>query len=251
MTNCICFLRKMAVCAILLSTERKKKGGYPLLLSELEPGSSVQLLLTMGDKKFEFTTTVYARHKHHVLFEPIRKDGKILNVQKEDVSLDIMYLRQDEKPVLWQNAELSYVRHRHELYYAAEADWKGREYNRRGAYRLYIGEEIRAKIGQARKSRIVHLKDISSSGFAFIYDEEIADAEGMFVSLKYVAELEGNVKELSMHGKVVRCMPLEDGRFLYGCALLKKNEMIGHYINQKQMEQLANKNERFSNKEKD
>jgi len=40
-------------------------------------------------------------------------------------------------------------------------------------------------------------------------------------------------------------MPLDDGRFLYGCALMKKNEMIGHYINQKQMEQLAKKNERL------
>lgn len=29
---------------------------------------------------------------------------------------------------------------------------------------------------------------------------------------------------------------------------MKKNEMIGHYINQKQMEQLAKKNERLKNK---
>ena len=90
----------------------------------------------------------------------------------------------------------------------------------------------------------------SNSGFAFIYKEEIKDVEGAFVYMTYMAEIEENVKELALFGKIVRIMPLEDGRFLYGCVLMKKNELIGHYINQKQMEQLAKKNERFGNTKK-
>ena len=52
-----------------------------MLLSELEQGAKVLLLLTIDGKHFEFETIVQGKHKHDVLFEPIRKDQKILNVQ--------------------------------------------------------------------------------------------------------------------------------------------------------------------------
>ena len=218
-----------------------------MLLSELAPGTPVHLMLTIDEKHFEFDTVVQTKHKHQMLFEPICKNQKILNVQSDSVTVDILYLREDEKPILWQNTAMECVRHKHKLYYGAQAGLEGREYNRRGAYRLYVGEEIHARIGHGGPDRIVHLKDLSNTGFAFIYKEELKDAEGAFVYMTYMAEFEDDKKELSLFGKVVRVMPLEDGRFLYGCALMKRNELIGHYINQKQMEQLAKKNERFSN----
>ena len=202
-----------------------------MLLSELEQGAKVLLLLTIDGKHFEFETIVQGKHKHDVLLEPIRKDQKILNVQSDQVDVDIMYMREDDKPILWKEVKMDCIRHKHKIYYASEAANEGREYNRRGAYRLYIGEEI-------------HLKDLSNTGFAFIYKEELKDADGAFVYMTYMAQYEKKVTEIALFGKIVRTMPLDDGRFLYGCALMKKNEMIGHYINQKQMEQLAKKNER-------
>lgn len=54
-----------------------------MLLSELEQGAKVLLLLTIDGKHFEFETIVQGKHKHDVLFEPIRKDQKILNVQSD------------------------------------------------------------------------------------------------------------------------------------------------------------------------
>ena len=84
--------------------------------------------------------------------------------------------------------------------------------------------------------------DTDIIGFAFIYKEELKDADGAFVYMTYMAQYEKKVTEIALFGKIVRTMPLDDGRFLYGCALMKKNEMIGHYINQKQMEQLFQKN---------
>ena len=214
-----------------------------MLLSELEQGAKVLLLLTIDGKHFEFETIV-----QDVLFEPIRKDQKILNVQSDQVDVDIMYMREDDKPILWKGAKMDCIRHKHKIYYASEAANEGREYNRRGAYRLYIGEEIHARIGHSGREKIVHLKDLSNTGFAFIYKEELKDADGAFVYMTYMAQYEKKVTEIALFGKIVRTMPLDDGRFLYGCALMKKNEMIGHYINQKQMEQLAKKNERFKNK---
>lgn len=217
-----------------------------MLLSELEQGAKVLLLLTIDGKHFEFETIVQGKHKHDVLLEPIRKDQKILNVQSDQVDVDIMYMREDDKPILWKGAKMGCIRHKHKIYYASEAANEGREYNRRGAYRLYIGEEIHARIGHSGREKIVHLKDLSNTGFAFIYKEELKDADGAFVYMTYMAQYEEKVTEIALFGKIVRTMPLDDGRFLYGCALMKKNEMIGHYINQKQMEQLAKKNERFN-----
>ena len=45
----------------------------------------------------------------------------------------------------------------------------------------YIGEEIHARIGHSGREKIVHLKDLSNTGFAFIYKEELKDADGAFV----------------------------------------------------------------------
>ena len=94
------------------------------------------------------------------------------------------------------------------------------------------------------------LNPISQTGLGLFGDEykqteELKDADGAFVYMTYMAQYEEKVTEIALFGKIVRTMPLDDGRFLYGCALMKKNEMIGHYINQKQMEQLAKKNERL------
>ena len=111
-----------------------------MLLSELEQGAKVLLLLTIDGKHFEFETIVQGKHKHDVLLEPIRKDQKILNVQSDQVDVDIMYMREDDKPILWKGAKMGCIRHKHKIYYASEAANEGREYNRRGAYRLYIGE---------------------------------------------------------------------------------------------------------------
>ena len=142
-----------------------------MLLSELEQGAKVLLLLTIDGKHFEFETIVQGKHKHDVLLEPIRKDQKILNVQSNQVDVDIMYMREDDKPILWKEAKMDCIRHKHKIYYASEAANEGREYNRRGAYRLYIGEEIHARIGHSGREKIVHLKDLSNTGFAFIYNK--------------------------------------------------------------------------------
>lgn len=92
-----------------------------MLLSELEQGAKVLLLLTIDGKHFEFETIVQGKHKHDVLLEPIRKDQKILNVQSDQVDVDIMYMREDDKPILWKEAKMDCIRHKHKIYYASEA----------------------------------------------------------------------------------------------------------------------------------
>lgn len=224
--------------------------GVSVFFSELSPGTTVRLIISIEGTMFEFDTTVHSQHKKKILITPVRKNGKILNVQGDQITVDIMYMREDEKPMLWENTGMECVRYKGVVYYAIPAETQGKEYNRRGEFRLFVGEEHHARIGHGGPDRIVLLKDISNSGFAFVYPEDLADSEGAFVYMTYPAKLADSTIELPLFGKVVRKMTLSDGRILYGCVLMKKNELIGHFINQKQMEQLAKKNERFSDEKK-
>lgn len=214
--------------------------------SDLEVEATIQLNITIDGVQFEYESTIYKHHKKKVLIEPVRKDGKIFVIQKDKASVDIVYNREHEKPLIWKNVELKCVRYKDQIFYAVPGDLPGKEHNRRGAFRLFIGEERRAKIGKNKRSYHVILKDLSNSGFAFISAQKIKDAEGTFVYLVYPVTLSGNTFELMLFGKIVREIDLENEDTLYGCILLKKSGLIGHYINQKQMEQLAKKKERLS-----
>ena len=217
-----------------------------MFFSELGDGTDVRLNITIEETMFEFDTTVRTKHKKKVLLEPIRKNGKILNIQSDNIRVDVMYIREDEKPILWMDTQMVCVKHKGQVYYAAAGNLQGKEYNRRGDFRLFIGEEHPAKIGQNKRAHLVVLKDLSSSGFAFVSPEKIKNPDGVFVYILYPGKLDNKTIELPLFGKIVRNATLTDGRVLYGCVLVKKNEIIGHFINQKQMEQLAKKNERFS-----
>lgn len=221
----------------------------PVVFSDLEKEATIQLNITIDEVQFEYESSVYKHHKKYVLIEPVRKEGKIFAVHKDNTTVDIIYNRENEKPLIWKNAELKCVRYKDQIFYAVPADLPGKEHNRRGAFRLFIGEERRAKIGKNRRSYHVILKDLSNSGFAFISAQKIKDPEGTFVYLVYPVTLSGNTFELMLFGKIVREIELENEETLYGCILLKKSGLIGHYINQKQREQLAKKQGRLSDAE--
>ncbi|MCR5691567.1 MAG: hypothetical protein K6G62_05050 [Eubacterium sp.] len=214
-------------------------------ISELSPGSKLRLNVAIRDRQFEFESKVAEPSKKEFLIEPIRMDGKLLNVEGNSVTVDLLLIREDEKPIIWKNVDIRCVRHKHKTYYAVDKDLPGKEYNRRREYRLFVGEEMTAHIGSDRTDRSILLKDVSNSGFAFINPSSLEEDEESFVYLAFPAKLGEREIEIPLFGKIVRKMDLPDGRVLYGCVLVKKNEILGRYINQKQMEILAKKRERY------
>ena len=181
-----------------------------LLFSELDKGTPIRLNVRSGEHTMEFDSVVRHKPGRQVLIDAVQRDGQTLNVK--GCQVDILLAREDEKPIRWKDCELTCVSYKKEVYYAAI------------------------------------LKDISNSGFAFILDKEVKGAEEAFVYTDYTGMLGEREVNMPLHGRVVRTMPLPDGRMLYGCVLTQKNVLIGHYINQKQMEQLAKKNPRYGKK---
>lgn len=207
-------------------------------LSELEKGTGLCLSVVWKEQRYEFETRILGKKRREIILEPIRKDGRLLNVEGKEFVTDLFLWRSGDKPICWKNAGLHCILWKKQVVYAVSADSVGKTYNRRNFFRLFVGEEAVARVGERRARRVV-LKDISNSGFAIISQREVPD--GALIAMNYPVELEGKERKLMLYGKVRRTESLPDGRVMYGCSLVRKNELVGRYVTQKQMEKLVRK----------
>lgn len=219
-------------------------------LSELEDGVTVTFELHIADKKFEFPSTLVFRKRGKAYFTPIRVQNKILNVQGENTKVNMVYAVEGDRPIMWLDAPISGEAYKKEVFYTIDLESVGKRVNRRGAYRQYIGQGVFARIGAGTPEIQVVLKDISNTGFAFIYREEIENYQRSMVLVQYEYRDEVESFNLTLSGRVVRKQQLEDGRFLYGCVLVKKNDLISKFVTYKQKEQLSRINQTLGAKNK-
>ena len=82
----------------------------------------------------------------------------------------------------------------------------------------------------------VILKDLSDTGFAFVVDHEIEDATGLSVRLVF-KDFDRNY---DLTGFIVRLVKVEEEKYVYGCRMTMRNQLINHYISMKQRQMLAN-----------
>lgn len=219
-------------------------------LSELQDETAVSFELYIGANKFEFPSVMHFQRKGKAYFEPIRIDGKLLKIQNEKIHANLLQPREGEKPVMWPEVDAREEIYKKAVYYTIDSECKGKSYNRRSAYRQYVGEEVFAKVGTGKPDIQVVLKDISNTGFSFVYREEIKDSERAMVLMTYIYKDENASFDLTLSGKVVRKQQLEDGRILYGCVLVKKNDLISKFVNYKQKEQLNQMSYVMSNEDR-
>ncbi len=118
--------------------------------------------------------------------------------------------------------------------------WEGKPYNRRNAFRLFIGEEMPIYLNTAEgpKAVSVRIKDISETGVGFVTKEEI-DLERTF-RLK----LKDTKGVINLNGIIVRKEYIGTlASYLYGGKFNEKNEQLAKFIARKQSEALRKKNE--------
>ncbi len=150
---------------------------------------------------------------------------------------------ENSKPVMWKEIDIKEEVYKKKVFYTMDSDTKGKYFNRRGAYRQYVGAPVFAKVGGKKTDIQVILKDVSSTGFSFIYREDIGEPNSTLVLMNYLYRDDNAMFDLTLSGKVVRKQQTEDGRWLYGCVLVKKNELISKFVNYKQKEQLLRMNQ--------
>lgn len=219
-------------------------------LSELEEGTEVSFELFISGKRFEFPSVLNFQRKGKAYFTPIRIEEKLLNIQDEKIHVNLYMNVEGDKPFMWREAAVGCEVYKKQVFYTMDSDSIGKKYNRRGAYRQYVGDEVFAKVGTGRPEVQVILKDISTTGFSFIYRDDPEGFENAMVYMLYSYHDDNVTFSLSLSGKIVRKQQLEDGRTLFGCALLKRNDLISRFVNYKQKEQLSRMNQTISLKDK-
>lgn len=204
-------------------------------ITELKPEDEIIFEITFGSETHEFKSKVLEIKSDFIVATPIRAEGKVLSFSSASVPTNLVYKRPEKAPIVWKQVAITVVSYKKNTVYKIMQSMEGREVNRRGSYRLYVGVEGVVQLGANRKAVDVIVKDISEGGFAFICNENIEDIDRGTVHLVF----RDNDKNIGINGIIVRKIELGSNRFLYGCIINLKTPLVAQYINQKQRERIA------------
>lgn len=208
-------------------------------LAELPVGANILFDVSIHKHDLEFPSEVIEVHDNFILTKPVMSKGKVVGLGGEDVSVGMAYLRNEKSPVVWKGIGCSVVRVKGRVLYKVIASGAGFEMNRREAFRLFVGIDGIAQVGTNRRALNVILKDISDTGFAFVVDHEIDNADNAPVRLVF----KDFDRSYNLMGFIVRTVKVDEDKYVYGCRMSMKNQLISHYINMKQRQMLSmNKN---------
>ena len=178
---------------------------------------------TENTNTIELEASVLSIARPNLLKIDIPYEGKVLNFNNTKINL--LFYRDNEKPILWRNCMISYLNKQYSLATANE----GVSINRRGCFRVGVSQPVIVK-RQTRKNAKAILKDVSLTGFALTdRDNELQLSVGEMVTV-YLAD---GGYDFSLTGHVVRQTQHEDV-VTYGCEMSTSCKELSEYITVKQ-----------------
>lgn len=206
-------------------------------ISEIPQNSKITIIASINRDYIEFNTQIIGKSGEYILIELITNDeGKVIGFSSDKIMLDLSYIENEEKPpYMWRNVKIANVKKGNKAYHILAQTADGKRENRRGAYRLYLGAEATLDIPGHAKNVRVTLKDISSSGFAFVYPEDIP--VGTMCRVHCMIDS----TRIGLTGNIVRTQNLENGNVVYGCHMDKFSKELEKFIAQKQRELINSK----------
>lgn len=212
-----------------------------MLIDDIPIGSGVELEVRYSGRTMSFRSDIVLKLHNSILVSPIVVNEQTIGFN--DNFRVNMILMIEGKVYLWDGVSVKLVKYDGTIYHKIDIDDEGKPYNRREAYRLYIGEDmpiyINSSTGPLALSVLV--KDLSETGVGFITKEDLDIERTIRLKLKDFISI------ISMSGVIVRkeYLPHLDS-FLYGCKFNEKNNRLGNYIARKQGEELRNKINNYS-----
>lgn len=205
--------------------------------AEVQISHAVELEIILNGKKTTLLTSVEQIVGQTVLLTPIQLNGKVVGFPP-DCLVNFLYI--DEKHVYcWKNVKVKAVRYEKKIYHSAELVADAEILNRRGAYRVYMGQQmlLTAFSANGPKNYQVHLKDVSETGMAFFSKEEFD--VGRTVRL-HLAIKKGT--ELQLSAQIIRIQDFENRQDkLYGCKFVEKNNRLVGFLMHLQQERQRQK----------
>lgn len=213
--------------------------------TDLEMAHSIELEILHDGKKTTLLTSVEGIIKQSVLLTPIHLDGKIVGFP-EKYTVNLLYPA-DDHVYCWSNVTIKAVRYQNHVYHCVELPGEAQILNRRGAYRVYIGENMNLLKFTRNGSELheVLIRDISETGFCFISKEEFSLGRTLRLYLRFK-----NGREISLSAQALwqRENPNRTTTYLYGCKFLERNKLLTSFLmgvqQEKQRKRLGLQNKR-------
>lgn len=203
---------------------------------EIARGEQIELDVLYNGKSINFKSEIVRIFNNSILITSINYHNRVISFT-DQCTFNLLYLSEG-KLYIWEKVTVKLVKSENALFHKIDLNGEGKPFNRREAFRMYIGEEMPLIINMfdGPAAIPVLIKDISESGLAFITKDDF-DTKRTF-RLK----IDHNNSMINMMGVIIRKEFMEHlDSTLYGCKLLEKDQMLSKYIAEKQGEQLRKK----------
>lgn len=212
-----------------------------MLIDDIPNGASIELDVRYIGRTMSFNSEVILVINNSILISPIIVNEQTIGFN-DNCRVNLI-VKIEGKVFLWDNVTVKLVKYDGIIYHKIDIFGEGKPYNRREAYRMYIGEDMPIYINTSSGplSVSVLVKDLSETGVGFISKEDLDLDRTIRLRLK------DNHSIISLSGIIVRkeYLPHLDS-FLYGCKFNEKNNRLGNYIARKQGEALRKKVNNYS-----
>ena len=177
--------------------------------------------------------------KKYILMTAILKEGKPISLKESHVNVDMTVSMPDAKPVLFSDVEITSVSTKDlGICYMVNAKTQGKEINRRKSFRCYMGFHVPMKINNNISVSAVLLKDVSTSGFSFIYENKLDIGDLICVVINDKIEDYNTEYSFNLLGRIVRKEDFKGKESIYGCVIMNYPKDINKYITEKERQRI-------------
>ena len=205
--------------------------------AEVQLSHPVELEIIINGKKTTLLTEVEQVLNQTALLTPIHLNGKVVGFPPECV-VNFLYI-DGSQVYCWKNVKVKAIRYEGKIYHSADLIAEAEVLNRRGAYRVYIGENmlLTSFTANGPKTFNVLLKDISETGMAFFSKEEFDVGRTVRLHLAL-----NKSQELQLSSQIIRIQNFESRKdHLYGCKFVERNNRLTGFLMRIQQERQKNR----------
>ena len=209
-------------------------------LWEIEQGEQIRVVASTEKSKFEQTAFIEFSKDVVIFVKPMYYEGQLLNFDGERLKISVVYIVNNEKPMVWEGCTIRYVQTKTQKFHAIFCKRDGIHLNRRQAFRQYLGILGKLMVESTRERKEVIVKNISTTGVSFVM--ESTDDITMDDIRKFQLEFEDTQERLNitLQGEVIREDDVENKK-VFGALIKKANVDLSAYIAHKQKQDIARK----------
>lgn len=186
----------------------------------------VNLQITKGELSDTISVYIQKVATNMIALMPVEVDGKTLILNDKDIKVDVIYVVDDDKPLIWKNVAYGMLAINNKHCIVLKTKNEGVHFNRRMEFRLPMDIT-----GSAKGMRLL-IHDISRTGISFKVPKNLRRSIGETLEIHFM----GGYEEQVATATIVR--ELEDGeRYLYGCTI-KPSIKIDQFISDEQRRRL-------------